>query len=271
MADVNLLSLVDGVSDFTGLPEDLELFIKRIANIYLLAGNLDERLKRILDLRIRQKIKKEANVTLINNNNPMNWPEIKLILKTSFYINESIECIIYQIKTLQYQNSVEDLYNNHVKLLTKLNIKACLSNDTPTWYDSKENEKMVLRLFTNKLPNNPKLILNARNPLTLAEAKSILIYTDNFYSVLHNNNPNVGTQNSYYQHFPRQMFNSENYGNNNMGRFERSFGNVRQYSPQNFGYNTSRKFVKNNLGNFQSSFTPNSENVVQSSLGNTYT
>lgn len=40
---------------------------------------------------------------------------------------------------------------------------------------------MILNIFISKLPNEPKLILQSRNPYSMLNAKEILIDTDHFY------------------------------------------------------------------------------------------
>ena len=81
---------------------------------------------------------------------------------------------------------------------------------------------MALKLFINKLPSEPKLILQARNQSDFRKAKRVLIDTDNFYqtfpsntqiklSNFHQNRPNHNFRNFRLEH-PQ----------NNQQRFQRS-------------------------------------------------
>ena len=66
-------------------------------------------------------------------------------------------------------------------LKTKLNLKTSLDRNNEQWYSCTNNEKMILKIFISKLPNEPKLILQSRNPYSMLSAKEILIDTDHFY------------------------------------------------------------------------------------------
>lgn len=250
MTNMELLTLIKDVQEFAGSPEELGLFIKHVDFLYEFASELNETSKYLLELKIRQKIKESANTILINNNNPIKWPEIKSILLSNCTINESVETLITQIKLLKFESSVSNLFNDCSSLLTKLNIKTGLAIETPSWFNNEQNEAMVLKLFINKLPSDPKLILQARNPSSLRQAKEILVDTDNFYrsfsqnknrqsSFLQNNNssqhfysstPNSFRSPGHFQNsFPRHyQQNLQNGANNRQGNYPGNSGYLRQ-------------------------------------------
>lgn len=68
-----------------------------------------------------------------------------------------------------------------LKMLTKLNLKTSIDIENEQWYSCRNNENMVLKIFISKLPNEPKLVLNSRNPHNLLRAKEILVETEYFY------------------------------------------------------------------------------------------
>lgn len=236
MASYNVFDFLKSVPEFDGKAEDLSLFIKYIEEVRQYA---DTQQLVLFDLKIRHKIVGNANIALINNNNPTRWEEIKYILKTNFCISESIESIVNRIKTAEFRNTIESFYEYIIKLLTNLNLKANVTEELGSWYTCDNNQKMVLKIFINKLPSEPKLILNARNPSTLLQAKEILVETEYFYK---NFNVNLEKKKSFIQ--PPS---STNNSNNNNNRNQNSYYNRENYVPRH-------------LERASSSQTPSSEN-----------
>lgn len=193
MATYNLFDFLKSVPEFDGKTEDLSLFIQYIEEV---RKHAETPQLVLFDLKIRHKIIGKANIALINNNNPTNWEEIKTILMTNFCITESIESIVNKIKIAEFRNTIDNFYEYMIKLLTNLNLKANVTEEHGTWYTCDNNQKMVLKIFINKLPSEPKLILNARNPSTLLQAKEILVETEYFYK---NFNVNLGKNKSFIQ------------------------------------------------------------------------
>lgn len=177
MATYNIFDFLSSVPEFDGKAEELSLFIRYIEEV---RQHAETPQLTLFDLKIRHKIIGKANIALINNNNPMNWDEIKTVLKSNFNVSESIEGLVNKIKTAEFRSSIESFYDYIIGLLTKLNLKASVSGNEG-WYTCENNENMVLKIFISKLPNEPKLILNARNPNKLLQAKEILIETEYFY------------------------------------------------------------------------------------------
>lgn len=243
--DLSAFDLLVGVPEFDGKAEELEMFTKNVDEIRKL---VHESLLTLFDLRVRSKIIAKANITLINNNNPTRWEEVKLLLRINFNVTESIESIINKIKTAELRNDVNDLYEYMLKMLTKLNLKTSIDIENEQWYSCRNNENMVLKIFISKLPNEPKLVLNSRNPHNLLRAKEILVETEYFYSKKRNflsNSVNNDANN----------FNSRNKNVNNRNRnFGNSFNfnqslqnNFSQFSDNqnNFGNNPFHRFGQN--------------------------
>lgn len=258
-AAMNMLDVVNSIGSYTGLPEELDLFIKQVDYVYNYIQDLDEMSKGFLELKIRQKIKDRANLILINNNNPTQWEEIKSILKENCSVNESIENLINKIKLATFKNSVEQLYDHILNLLTKLNIKSGLEDHTPAWFNCEQNEDMALKLFISKLPSEPKLILQARNPFGFREAKKILIDTDNFHRDYNNPNRFVSQANNsrpiaptFYPNIPNQNPRFSNI------RTETYPNNFRQ-NPQHLNSRNPGHFSQHNYGDQRASTSTNSK------------
>ena len=81
---------------------------------------------------------------------------------------------------------------------------------------------MVLKIFTSELPNEPKLVLYSRNPLSLLTAKEMLIETEYFYKKTNDQNAHSSDNNKN----------------------------------KNFNYNRNRKFTNSQL--YSQSITHNS-------------
>lgn len=190
MATANIFDLITSIPEFNGKPEELHLFIQQIEEV---RKYVNPEFYSLFDIRVRNKIVSNASTALIDINNPSSWEEIKEVLRTNFSISESIEAIINKMKLAECRNSVNNLYDYLLGLLTKLNLKC--SNNNDEWYSCERNEKMVLKLFVGKLPSEPKLILNARNPNTLLKAKEILVETDYFHGG--NSTDNLKLQTSF--------------------------------------------------------------------------
>lgn len=254
---LNIFSLLDGLPEFDGKPEELDMFLKHVEEI---RKHIDVAFISLFDLRVRNKIISKANVTLINNNNPTNWDEIKVILRINFNISDSLESIINNIKAAEFRTSVSDFYEYMLKLLTKLNLKTSIDKDNEQWYSCKKNECMVLKIFISKLPNEPKLILNSRNPYSLLKAKEILIETDNFYGKdLYKHNMENKFYNKKFHQYSNQNLKSSQ---SSFNRFQQQykFGNKfdnEKMSNQNDNFNFSNQRTPNNFENFPTSFQSN--------------
>lgn len=251
MAVYNVFDFLKSVPEFDGKTEDLPLFITYIEEVRQYAEGPQLVL---FDLKIRHKIVGKANIALINNNNPMKWEEIKSVLQTNFTITESIESIINKIKTADIRNTIDNFYEYIMSLLTKLNLKANVNNDE-TWYTCENNEKMVLRIFINKLPGEPKLILNARNPSSLLAAKEILVETDYFYRNFNSKNQKgrTLTQSLSSQNAGRDSnFNENTSNNNNRGGMRFQGSSQSRNSGDRSGHSSggSRQFNREREENF---------------------
>ena len=117
----NAFDLLEGVPEFDGKTEDLQMFTKHVEEIRKF---VDPSFLLLFDLRVRNKIVSKANIALINNNNPSKWDEIKVLLRIYFNISESVESIVNKIKVAEFRNDVGDFYEYMLKLLTKLNLKT---------------------------------------------------------------------------------------------------------------------------------------------------
>lgn len=98
------------------------MFIK---NVEAVRQHVEATYIELFDLRIRNKIVDQANISLINNN-PIKWEDVKVILRINFNISESIENIISKIKTAELRTSVNQFYDYMETLKTKLNLKTSL-------------------------------------------------------------------------------------------------------------------------------------------------
>lgn len=235
MATTTMLpfQLLADVPKFDGKPEELEMFIKNIEGVRQL---VEATFIELFDLRIRNKIVGAANISLINSNNPTRWEEVKVVLRINFIISDSVENLINKIKTAEFRTTVNQFYEYMESLKTKLNLKTSIDNEQ--WFSCTNNERMVLKIFINKLPNEPKLILKSRNPYSLLNAKEILIDTDYFY---------IGkSQTSQFFQSP-----SSNIGNGQSGNFAsgKRYRNNFRYSAQNNDQCNSGNFGRNNFVN----------------------
>lgn len=252
--EVNAFQLLAGVPEFDGRAEELQMFTTHVDEI---RKHVHTEQLTLFDLRVRNKIVARANVTLINNNNPLKWDEIKVILRINFNISDSVESIINKIKTAELRTSVSDFYEYLISLLTKLNLKTSIDRDNEQWFSCKNNEKMVLRIFISKLPNEPKLILHSRNPHSLLKAKEILVETEYFY----------------YRKSNSQSFSPNCRNNQNENLFENqntNFNNSQSFSQfRNSNYNTNQKnyFNSQNLHKQPNSY-PNSAHHSRNYSGN---
>lgn len=256
---LNPFQLIANIPQFDGKPEDLQVFISNVDTIRLrvAAENLD-----VFDLNIRNKCVGKANITLVNNNNPTRWENIKVILRVNFNISDSIESIVNRIKTAELRTTICDFYEYMYSLLTKLNLKTSIDPDNAQWYSSGNNDKMVLKIFISKLPNEPKLILNSRNPTKFLNAKEILIETEYFYtknqpflqsfsSKFNNQNRNLDKRVNRVNNF--QDFNSVPYNQINPGYLRRNNYDNRRNSgnfDNGFHLNNNWNFNNNGYGNY---------------------
>lgn len=273
----NAFNLLEGVPVFDGKPEELEIFILNVEEIRKF---FEASLITLFDLRVRNKIVSKANIALINNNNPIKWEEIKVILRVNFNISDSVESIVNSIKTAEIKTDISDFYDYMLRLLTKLNLKTSIDKRNEQWYSCKNNESMVLKIFISKLPNEPKLVLNSRNPDSLLKAKEILVETEYFYPkksksqslslnsennnngkyFRNNRNKSFTNSQSYSQSSnPNNNFNQDNArfvpsGQNNYGQNNNSnqFGqtNFRSFQGNQNNFPTSSQRDQNNSGNF---------------------
>lgn len=243
MAEV--FTLLGGVPEYDGKPEELEIFIKHIDEI---RQHAEPAMITLFDIRIRNKIVGRANIALINNNNPFGWDGIKLILKANFNISESVESLVNKIKTSECKTTIVNLYDYLMDLLTKLNLKNSIAPNE--WYSCERNEAMVLKIFINKLPSEPKLILNARNPNSLLKAREILIETDYFYRNFNNKKSNLQPSSSN-GNFNNSFKNNGKYQKFDNGNQKRNSGSSqsRNFS-ESFDNLNSNENVVNNSGNF---------------------
>lgn len=251
MAEYNIFEFLKSVPEFDGRAEDLTLFIQYIEEVrqHAVGAQLT-----LFDLRIRHKIVGKANVALINNNNPTQWGDIKHVLKTNFTITDSIESLVNKIKTAELRTTIDNFFEYIMTLLTKLNLKANMSGNE-MWYTCTNNEQMVLKIFINKLPSEPKLILHARNPNSLLQAKEILVETEYFYKNF----------NKYQKGaVPKQLISSHNAGREvNPNENFTNGDNSRNIRMRNSGSSQSR-----NSGNRFNNFDRNSGQSRGSHEGN---
>lgn len=281
MATLSVFDFLKSVPNFDGKAEELPLFIKSIEEI---RQYVEGTCLTLFDLKIIHKIVNKANIAPINNNSPTNWDEIKSILKANFCINESIESIINKMKISEMRETINDLYEHLITLLTKLNLRASIDNSNER-YTCSNNEKIVLRIFINKLPSEAKLILNARNPDNLLKAKEILVETEYFYEKF-NNGTKCQTQlqsfsSRYYENPINNNKHYNNYKRNHNHNQQQNFDNTRLYNNSNSGspnttfrryensdqsrnsQSTQTRFSNNFYSNnrqFQPNFTPNRNN-----------
>lgn len=247
MPTYNIFDLLKSVPDFDGKEEDLTLFIEYIVDV---RQHAEASYLRLFDLRIRHKIVGKANISLINNNNPTDWNNIKAVLKSNFCITESIESIVNKIKTSEMRTTIEEFYEYLKTLLTRLNLRAAIEENNQ-WYTCTNNEKMVLRIFISKLPNEAKLIQNARNPNILMKAKEILVETEYFYRYFNLSKNNTTT--FYSNKYEYKNFNSNNSFGHNWNQFPQ-YGNL----TQNRNY-LARHLKSTNLGKIQNYFSNNND------------
>lgn len=239
----NIFDVLAGIPDFGGKPEELSNFLEHVDEVRKFA---DAALITLFDLRVRHKIIGRANIALINSNNPSKWDDMKIILKTNFTINESIESIINKIKAAECKTSISNFYDYLLDLLTKLNLKNSIDKDE--WYSCEKNEKMVLKIFTSKLPSEPKLILNARNPNSLLKAREILTETDYFYKNFYNNKKSNLQSISSNENFNNSLKRNERFQNNNGNRGQNSGSSQsRNFYESGNRFNGNRNF--NESGN----------------------
>lgn len=250
MAIANIFDLLASVPEFNGKPEELNIFVQHIDEVRRYA---EEAQTKLFDLRIRTKIVGRANIAMINNNSPMNWEEMKIILKANFNISESIESIVNKIKTAECRENISNFYEYILQLLTKLNLKNSIDVNEE-WYSCQNNEKMVLKIFIAKLPSEPKLVLNARNPSSLLEAKGILIETEYFFRNFSNNKPNFQpiSSNANSSKFNNGNGNNQNYFSSSKNQ-KLSNAQSRNSNEQNYNFSGNRNFVNTRSGNFNDS------------------
>ncbi|CAD7001582.1 unnamed protein product [Ceratitis capitata] len=91
--------LLADVPEFNGKAEELDLFILHIDGLRKIRTTTGPSFLKLFDLRIRNKIICKANISLINNGNPLEWETIKIILETNFGIYENIETIVNKNKS----------------------------------------------------------------------------------------------------------------------------------------------------------------------------
>lgn len=229
MATANVFDLLASIPEYNGKPEELNIFIQHIDEIRSHA------METLFDLRIRTKIVGRANISMINNRSPVKWEEIKIVLRSNFNISESSESIVNKIKTSEFKNSIDDFYECMLRLLTKLNLKNSINREEE-WYSCSNNEKMVLKIFVSKLLSEPKLVLNARNPISHLEAKEILIETEYFYKSF---NP----RNSYLVNTRTNKFNNPEGNNKRFINKNQDDGFHRNQSRESFDGNTGFRHI----------------------------
>lgn len=84
MATANIFDLLASVPEYKGKPEELNIFIQPIDEI---RSHAMETHKTLFDLRIRTTIVGRANIAMINNRSPINWEDIKIVLRANLLEN----------------------------------------------------------------------------------------------------------------------------------------------------------------------------------------
>lgn len=75
-----------------------------IINVDRIRKHVDTKFLALFDIRIRYRIVNDANITLINNGNPTDWEEVKVILKENFKIYNRVYDWNYNLYGQDYEN-----------------------------------------------------------------------------------------------------------------------------------------------------------------------
>lgn len=196
------------------------------------------------------------------------WDQVKNQLKRSFGVQQPYLKLKEEADSIKFYN-VSQYYYDLVKVLDKLNLKYRLDDDSPTEFNTQNNEKSILEKFLNKLPRSDSMFLRIKNVETLEEAFFELLQTginDNSASsqkyINHNNkknkkynsdcNHNNRSNNSYKNNSINNNFdyNRQLHRNN----YNNSFPNRQPQYHENYQKNPSGYF-RNQSGNFHNQNT----------------
>lgn len=172
------------------------------------------------------------------DNNPeiATWDEIKNLLERHFFEPKSSDKLLDELFKLSVKNgNIVEFYESILLLGSRILNKYATENHNAAEIAEKSNsvKRITLSHFIEKLDENKKTILLARNPLTLKDAYQILIDCNidlegklkdksdkgNAHSSFHKNNAYTNNKNKpFINHTHDNNFKPQNFPSNNRGQ-----------------------------------------------------
>lgn len=170
------LKYLNNIPQFNGNRNDLPTFTRLIDRIHPVLTTYDELSQLLFSDIIKSRLAGKAREIIEINIQAQSWTDIKRVLENNFGEKKSCEELFDELRSVTFNNTTVDFYNDIKYRLRRLNNKSLLvlgegeaANQVAT-----NNQRSALHIFKNKMPEPMRTVLACRNPNSLESAMDIL-------------------------------------------------------------------------------------------------
>lgn len=170
------LKYLSTIPQFNGKRDDLINFCRLVDRIHPILRTYDEFSQLFFSDIIKSRLIGKAKEIIEINTQAQSWTEIKSILENNFGEKKNCEQLFDELRSVTFNNTTVDFYNDILYRLRRLNNKALLvlGEGEAANQVTINNRRSALHIFKNKMPEPMRTVLTCRNPDSLEAAMDIL-------------------------------------------------------------------------------------------------
>lgn len=170
------IKYLNNIPQFNGNRNDLLTFTRLIDRIHPVLRGYDELSQLLFSDIIKGRLVGKAKEIIEINIQAQSWTDIKRVLENNFGEKKSCEELFDELRSVTFNNTTVDFYNDIKYRLRRLNNKSLLllGEGEAANQVAINNQRSALHVFKNKMPEPMKTVLACRNPDSLESAMDIL-------------------------------------------------------------------------------------------------
>lgn len=170
------IKYLNNIPQFNGNRNDLLTFTRLIDRIHPVLRGYDELSQLLFSDIIKGRLVGKAKEIIEINIQAQSWTDIKRVLENNFGEKKSCEELFDEVRSVTFNNTTVDFYNDIKYRLRRLNNKSLLllGEGEAANQVAINNQRSALHVFKNKMPEPMKTVLACRNPDSLESAMDIL-------------------------------------------------------------------------------------------------
>lgn len=170
------IKYLNNIPQFNGNRNDLLTFTRLIDRIHPVLRGYDELSQLLFSDIIKGRLVGKAKEIIEINIQAQSWTDIKRVLENNFGEKKSCEELFDELRSVTFNNTTVDFYNDIKYRLRRLNNKSLLllGEGEAANQVAINNQRSALHVFKNKMPEPMKTVLACRNPDSLESAMGIL-------------------------------------------------------------------------------------------------